>query len=632
MLNILIIKALNTFIIIRLRRRMSIDLSQLHLDWGSSRYKGKVYRSYSLARPLWVDGKNKKETVIKLGKLSDAEVGKWRNLLTALKKPDCFLTSFEDICTEKHYAYLDTAIANAIWDEWGLDAVFQNDGKRLVSIATVARILTINRCIDPSAKSKTPEWFRETALPWMLDINPSEINPSRIFRELAVIESHKDSICEFLFKQLNRSDSMSMKSLFYDLSSSSFEGTKCKLMKWGHCKGGYENHVVLALIVNKNGLPFYWEVLPGCTADSTTINWLLESLKIKFALNDFKEITFVFDRGMVSDDNLTLLEKDGIKYISAMDKNQIENITEIDFNTFPDLNPEDIDTQVDQLPEFEKINENTYCREIKVDGKRRYILCFNPQLFKDQRKARERAIANFRTFVNNLNLELLGAKKSRQRKTTYAKFQKRLEKVKLSGFVDVTLSIKHVYPKENDPKHKIRTYQGTVFVDDSKMCLAGKRDGFWLLVTNHSEKKDQEFILKTEEAITPYREKEIIEEAFKDIKSFVKIEPIFVWTEYHVKAHYTICVLAYLINRTLTMRLHENKGDKSKEIITHQKLFKEASKCLLDYIEVKNIQQKKFNLTKRTSKQNELLNRIVLSNLINRNIVDKANNNLIYAE
>ena len=55
---------------------MTIDLSQLHLDWGSSRYKGKVYRSYSLARPLWVDGKNKKETVIKLGKLSDAEVMK----------------------------------------------------------------------------------------------------------------------------------------------------------------------------------------------------------------------------------------------------------------------------------------------------------------------------------------------------------------------------------------------------------------------------------------------------------------------------------------------------------------------------------------------------------------------------
>lgn len=611
---------------------MSIDLSQLHLDWGSSRYKGKVYRSYSLARALWADGKNKKETVIKLGKLSDAEVIQWRNLLKALKKPECFLTSFEDICTEKHYAYLDTAIANAIWDEWGLDVIFKNGGKRLVSIATVARILTINRCIDPAAKSKTPEWFRETALPWMLDINPSEINPSRIFRELAVIESHKNSICGYLFKQLNRSDSMSMKSLFYDLSSTSFEGTKCKLMKWGHCKGGYENHVVLALIVNKNGLPFYWEVLPGCTADSTTINWLLESLKNKFNLKEIKEITFVFDRGMVSDDNLSLLEGDGIKYISAMDKNQIENITEIDFSTFPDLNPKKIDKQVDKLPEFKKINGNTYCREIKVDGKRRYILCFNPQLFKDQRKAREQAIAIFRTFVTNLNLELLGAKKSRQRKTTYSKFKKRFEKVKLSGFVDVALSIKHVYRQKNGAKHKIRTYQGTVVVDDDKMCLARKRDGFWLLVTNHSEKEDQEFKLKTEEAITPYREKEIIEEAFRDIKSFVKIEPVFVWTEDHVKAHYTICVLSYLINRTLSMHLHENKGDKSKEIVAHQKLFKESSKCMLDYIEVKNIQQKKYNLTKPSAKQKELLQRVGLPSLINRKILHKANNDLIYAE
>ena len=335
---------------------------------------------------------------------------------------------------------------------------------------------------------------------------------------------------------------------------------------------------------------------------------------------------------MVSDDNLSLLEGDGIKYISAMDKNQIENITEIDFSTFPDLNPKKINKQVDKLPEFKKINGNTYCREIKVDGKRRYILCFNPQLFKDQRKAREQAIANFRIFVTNLNLELLGAKKSRQRKTTYSKFKKRLEKVKLSGFVDVALSIKHVYRQKNGSKHKTRTYQGTVVVDDNKMCLAGKRDGFWLLVTNHSEKEDQEFKLKTEEAITPYREKEIIEEAFRDIKSFVKIEPVFVWTEDHVKAHYTICVLSYLINRTLTMHLHENKDDKSKEIVAHQKFFKESSKCLLDYIEVKNIQQKKYNLTKLTAKQKELLQRVGLPSLINRKIVHKANNNLIYAE
>ncbi len=80
------------------------------------------------------------------------------------------------------------------------------------------------------------------------------------------------------------------------------------------------------------------------------------------------------------------------------------------------------------------------------------------------------------------------------------------------------------------------------------------------------------------------------------------------------------------------MRLHENKGDKSKDIVTRQKLFKESSKCMLDYIEVKNIQQKKYNLTKPTARQKELLQRIGLPSLTNRNIIDKANNNPFHAE
>ncbi len=118
--------------------------------------------------------------------------------------------------------------------------IFKKNGKRIVKVSTVARILTINRSISPAAKLKIPEWFRETALPCIININSSGINSSRIFRELAVIENHKDSICKYIFEQLTRSDPASMNSIFYDFSSSSFEGTKCKLMKWGHCKGGYE--------------------------------------------------------------------------------------------------------------------------------------------------------------------------------------------------------------------------------------------------------------------------------------------------------------------------------------------------------------------------------------------------------
>ena len=608
---------------------MTIDLSKLHLDWGSSSYKGKVYRSYNLALSVWKDGKNLKEPVIKLGKLSDSEVEKWRGILKALKSSDFFLTSFDDILVKKHYAYLDIAICNAIWNELDLDIIFKNNGKREVSIANVARILTINRSIEPAAKSKAPEWFRNTALPWILDVKPSEINPSRIFRELAVIEGYKDSICEYLFKKFSQSEPAAMKTLFYDLSSFSFEGTKCKLMKWGHCKGGFENHVVLALVTNKVGLPFYWEVLPGCTSDSSTITWLLESLKKKFKLEAIKEITFIFDRGMVSDNNLALLENDDIKYISAMDKNQIENITKINFEQFSSLLPEKVDSQADELPDFVKIKKDTYCREIKVEGNRRYILCFNPQLFIDQRKASEKALVNFKVYTSNLNAELLEAKKSRLKKATYNKFLKRAIKLKINNFADVILHKKHINLK--DSISTIITYQAEVAVDDEKRVSAGRLDGFWLLVTNHFEKENNEFKIKTAEAIAPYRDKEIIEEAFKDIKSFVEVEPAFVWTESHVRAHYTTCVLSYLINKILTLRLHKNIGDTSSDIVTHIKLLKETSECQLDYIEVKNIEQRKLNITKTSEKQKDLLRRIGLSHLINREILDIANEKLNYA-
>jgi transposase len=599
-----------------------MDLSQLHLHWGESRYKGNNYRTYSLARPYRENGKNRKQIVMKLGKLTDEEASKWRELLKAFKKPGAFLTTLEDIIVTEHYAYLDVAVVNAIWDEWELDHIFQGNGKREISVATVARILAINRCIDPSAKSKTPEWFRGTALAWLLNVNISQINTSRIFRELISIEQHKESVCKYLFERMIRDNPGSMESVFYDLSSTNFTGSRCVLMKWGHCKDGFKNHVVLALVVNQEGLPFYWEVLQGGTADSKTIFWLLGRLKERFKING---TTLVFDRGMVSDDNLTLLENEGIKYISAMDKNQIEGITNLDFTKFSHLDPKRVSEQVKDLPKFTKI-EDTYYREIKVEGKRRYILCFNPQLFKDQRKARAQAVEDFHTFVKDLNKQLSEAKNSRQYEATYDKFKRKLAKAKLKDFVDIALQRKHIVRRSPDgAEHKVLTYQATATVDKAKMLLAGRLDGFWLLVTNHTEKTQKGFKMAPKETIKPYRDKVIIESAFRNIKSFVEIEPVFVWTDLHVKAHYTICVLSYLINRTLTIRLHKHKGDVTRDILSHERLFEELSKCYIDRIEVENVQKSRYNLSRATKKQRELLQRLGLRDLLRDKILEKVN-------
>lgn len=596
-----------------------MDLAKLHLHWRASQYKGKSYRSYSLAYSYRENGKNRKKIVVRLGKLTDSEAKMWRCLLMTVKKPDTFLTTTEDIVVTRHYAYLDVAVANAVWDEWGLDSVFSDKGRRDLKISTVARILTVNRSIDPAAKSQTPEWFRDTALPWMLEVDPAAVNPSRIFRDLTVIENCKETVCRHLFARMKYDNPDSVKSVFYDLSGTSFSGTRCVLSKWGYCKDGYEMHAVLALVVSGDGLPFYWEVLPGGTADSKTIVWLLGRLADRFGC---PETTLIFDRGMVSDDNLSHLERAEIKYISAMDKNQLEKITGIDFELFSHLTPEDIEKQVKQLTDFTELGDTAYYREIGVNDKRRYILCFNPEMFKEQRKARKKALSDFHEFTDKLNAELYEAKKSRQRKATYDKFRQRLIKTKLNSFTDVSLRVIHV--RQETGGKSVRTYKAAVITDDTAMRKAGKLDGFWLLVTNRTNKKADKFEMSPTEVIRLYRDKTVIESAFRDIKSFVEIKPVCVWTEQHVRAHYTFCVLSYLINRTITLRLHKNKGHLTEGILTHEKLYEELSDCQIDDIEIKNVRLSTYNMTRPTPKQKELLERVGLTELLSHEIVKKA--------
>jgi hypothetical protein len=484
----------------------SVNLAKLHLHWGTSQYKGKRYRSYSLARTYRKNGKNAKEIVLKLGKLSEAEVAQWRQLLSVFKTPGAFVTTLEDIVVTRHYAYLDVATANAIWAEWGLEPVFANDKKSALGAATIARILTVNRCIDPTSKSQTPPWFQRTTLPWLLALPVEELTAVRIFRALTVIEASKEALCRHLFTRLCQQQPEAMDSVFYDLSSTTFSGTRCVLMKWGHCKEGYRQPVVLALVVNRDGLPFYWEVLPGGTADTKTITWLLEQVKARFQV---AQTTLVFDRGMVSEDNLVQLERAHIKYISAMDKNQVEGLTGVDFTGFSHLESERVEVQARTLAGFTPLDDNTSYRETRIVGQRRYILCFNPGLFTHQRRARQQALASFRTVVDNLNAELRAAKKTRHYQPPYAKFKRHLDRLKLKAFTDVHL--RAVSGPGANPDTAIRTYQATVVVNESAMRHAGRCDGFWLLVTNHTEKVDDHFNLAASEVIRPYREKVVIE-------------------------------------------------------------------------------------------------------------------------
>ena len=597
-----------------------MNIAELHLHWGGGTYKGKKYRSYSLAKSMRKNGRNSHKPIVKLGKLNEEEICWWRKLLQIIKNPSCVITTLENIVSKEHYSYCDVALVNKFWNYWKLDRAFQTNRDIDIPLSSIAKILTINRCLNPESKSAVPKWFEKTSLPQLLSIDPNKINKSRMFRELRHIEENKENICCHLLSEYKDRFPNNLNKVYYDLSSTTFSGTKCIISKYGHCKEGFQTHVVLALLVTENGFPFYWEVLPGGTADSKTVEWLLNKCRNKFKdLN----ITAVFDRGFVSDDNLERIETENIKYISAMDRNQIQGIcgTRVEFSQFSHFAPESIRERIEENKEFTKIDSNTYYREIKVEKKRRYILCFNPQLFIDQRNAREKNLSLFKDdIVKELNKELQDAKKSRLRDATQNKFKKFMKKLKISSFTEIRLENLIIDGKGVE----IKSFQGKVNVNDNEKMQAVKLDGFWLLVTNLSEKNNKKhFVVSSKETLQPYREKVMIEDAFRDIKAFLEIAPVYVWLEKHVKAHYTICVLAYLINRTISNLLKENRGSLSEDVKTHLGAYEELKSCSVDKIYVKNLKLNNYCLTELNEKQKEILKRLGATTVANVNTLLK---------
>jgi len=124
----------------------------------------------------------------------------------------------------------------------------------------MARILTLNRCIDPPPSQKPPTGSEAPPCPGCC-VQAERGQSLPHLSGISAIESHKEALCQHVFHRLQREQPATMRSVCLRFVQYHVQRSRCVLMKWGHCKEGYHNHVVLALVVSSNGVPFYWEVL-----------------------------------------------------------------------------------------------------------------------------------------------------------------------------------------------------------------------------------------------------------------------------------------------------------------------------------------------------------------------------------
>jgi transposase len=243
-------------------------------------------------------------------------------------------------------------------------------------------------------------------------------------------------------------------------------------------------------------------------------------------------------------------------YITALDKNQIGGVPGVGLERFKGITEENAKSAIVELG-FKRYDDRAYYEDLgatkREDGdSRRHVLVFNPELFKDERRQREERIRKAQEYMKEEGESLLKAKRSRQRKPTEQRIDSRLKELRARRYIRYEL-------EETELEGGTRTFRLRYSRETEAIGKAELTDGLCVLVTNITDETEpKKYRLGPPELIKAYRDKYRAEDAFRDLKSFIKFQPTFVYTDEHVRAHYTICVLSYLLDVTVTNRLRES--------------------------------------------------------------------------
>jgi transposase len=255
---------------------------------------------------------------------------------------------------------------------------------------------------------------------------------------------------------------------------------------------------VVALAVTREGFPVRCWVLPGNTADSTTIETVRKDLRGW----NLGRALFVADAGINSEENRQELARACGKYLLAT---RMASVAEVKKEVLT------------KRGKYTTLRDNLKVKEVivgKGERRRRYILCYNPKEAVRQKEHRKYIV------------ELLEKELSRHPdKSATARWA-----------IELLASKRYKRYLTISKSNRIR-------IDRSKIRQAAKYDGKWVIETNDDS-------ISVEDAANGYKGLMIIERCFRSLKrTQIKLTPMFHWLPRRIEAHVRICVLALLIER-----------------------------------------------------------------------------------
>jgi hypothetical protein len=313
----------------------------------------------------------------------------------------------------------------------------------------------------------------------------------------------KDAIEEQLFAR--RRDLFSqLDVVFFDTTSLYFEGEGGEsLGQYGHSKDHRpdEKQMIVGAVLDGEGRPICCELWPGNTTDVTTLIPVVDRLWRRFRI---RKVCIVADRGMISQDTLEELERQGRPYILGARMRRTNEVREqvlADRGRFRVVHGRRRQA-TDPAP--------LKVKEVWVQ-QRRYVVCVNEEEVASDRQRREDIVAALREQLRQGDKTLVGNQGYRR----YLKVQG----------------------------------EGHFVVDEAKIAEEARYDGTWVLRTNTE--------LSAAEVALQYKGLWQVEQWFRSCKALLETRPIYHRRDATIRGHVFCSFLALLLRQQLQGQLEE---------------------------------------------------------------------------